>query len=300
MSRVLLCDPSFPLEDVRTELPGLTVDLGERPWTGDDVVGLLITDWQSIGEAELERLPALRAIASATTGLDHVDVEAAERRGITVRHVPGYSTEEVADSTLALLLALLRGVVALDRSVRDGGWDHAAAGPLRRVAGTRLGIVGFGRIGQAVARRARAVGFELWATDAVVPPAEIEAAGAHPAELHELLAACDAVTLHVPLTPDTEGLIGARELALMPAGALLVNAARGRLVDVDALLTALESGQLGGAALDVLPEEPPQSAPEAPGLIVTPHAAWYSPEAQREVRARAVAELREALTPPSG
>jgi phosphoglycerate dehydrogenase-like enzyme len=103
------------------------------------------------------------------------------------------------------------------------------------------------------------------------------------------------VTLHAPLTPATEGLIGARELALMPRGAVLVNTARGRLLDVDALLAALERDHLAGAALDVLPEEPPTRIPEVPGLIVTPHAAWYSPEAEREARVRAVAELREAL-----
>jgi D-3-phosphoglycerate dehydrogenase len=296
VSRVLVGDPSFPLEEVRAELPEYAVERGEPPWTGDDVVCLLVTDRQAVAEADLGRLPALRAIVSATVGLDHIAVEAAEQRGVTVRHVPDYCTAEVADSTLALLLALLRGTVELDRSVRAGGWDHAAAGPLRRLAGTRLGIVGFGRIGRAVARQALALGFNVWASDPLVSVEEIAAAGARPAALDELLAGCEAVTLHVPLTPETEGLIGARELGLMPRRAVLVNTARGRLVDVAALLDALRRGQLGGAALDVLPEEPPKRAPEAPGLIVTPHAAWYSPEAEREALAGAVAELRAALS----
>ncbi len=295
MSRVLVCEPSFPLEEAQAGLAGFTVEAGDRPWAGSDIVALLVTDRQPVTEQDLERLPGLRVIVSATAGLDHVALEASERRGVEVRHVPDYCTEEMADSTLALLFALLRGVVALDRSVRSGTWDAAAAGPLRRSKDTRLGIIGFGRIGRAVGRRALALGFELWASDPFVPEEEIEATGARPAELDELLAACDAVTLHLPLTPETEGLIGTRELALMPAGSVLINTARGRLVDVDAVLAALASGHLAGAALDVLPEEPPGQAPEAPGLIVTPHAAWYSPEAEHEARVRALAELRAAL-----
>jgi D-3-phosphoglycerate dehydrogenase / 2-oxoglutarate reductase len=297
VSRILVGDPSFPLEEVRAELPDYAVERGEPPWKGDDVVGLLVADRQAVTEADLERLPALRAVVSATSGLDHIDVAAAEGRRIAVRHVPDYSTEEVADSTLALLLALLRGVVELDRSVRAGRWDHEAAGSLRRLAGTRLGIVGFGRIGRAVARRAHALSLELWVSDPLVSVEEIAGAGARPAQLDELLAACEAVTLHLPLTRSSDGLIGTRELALMRPHAVLVNTARGRLVDVDALLEALRRGQLGGAALDVLPQEPPSPPPEAPGLIVTPHAAWYSPEAEHEAIVRAVAELRTALSP---
>jgi phosphoglycerate dehydrogenase-like enzyme len=295
VSRVLVCDPSFPLEDVRAALTGFTVEAADRPWTGSDVVGLLVTDRQPVRGNDLERLPGLRVIVSATVGIDHVALDAAARRRVEVRHVPDYCTDEVADSTLALLLALLRGVVALDRAVRSGTWDPTAAGPLRRVGGTRLGIVGFGRIGRAVARRALALGFEVWASDPLVPAAEITASGARPAELDELLAACEAVTLHAPLAPSTEGLIGRRELELMPAGAVFVNTARGGLVDLDALLSALARGHLAGAALDVLPDEPPARTPDGPGLIVTPHAAWYSPEAERESRARAIDELRAAL-----
>jgi D-3-phosphoglycerate dehydrogenase / 2-oxoglutarate reductase len=292
---VFVCDPDFLVEDARADLDGFTVERGEYPWNGADVVGLLVTDRQAVREPDLDRLPGLRVIASATVGLDHVAVEAAERRGVAVVNVPDYCIEEMADSTIALLLALVRGVVELDRSVRSGRWDYAATGPLRRVAGTRLGVVGFGRIGRAVARRAHALGFEVWAADPAVPSVEIAAASVRPAGFEELLAACDAVTLHVPLTAETETLIGARELELMPPGAVLVNTARGKLVDIDALVATLKSGHLSGAALDVLPVEPPEGRPEAPGLIVTPHAAWYSPGAEREARVRAIAALRTAL-----
>ena len=295
MSRVLVGSPLCGLERARAALPGLEVEEADRPWAGDDVVGLLIGSEQAVTAADLARLPALETIATGSVGVDHVDVEAARSRGIRVANVPDYCVEEAADSTIALLLALLRGVVALDRSVRAGHWDFAATGPLRPLAGTRLGIVGFGRIGRAVARRASALGLDVWATDPAVPDGDIARAGVWPAALPELLGACDAVTLHLPYKRASRPLIGARELAGMSRGALLVNTARGALVDVRALVEALERGHLGGAALDVLPVEPPDAAPEAPNLIVTPHAAWYSPSALDRVWDGALGALRAAL-----
>ena len=296
--RVLVEAPLFAVDVVRNLLAGTDVAVEERsrPWTGNDVIGLLV--WQSVTGAEMARLPALQVIATATTGFDNVDTEAAARRGIWVCNVPEYCVEEVADSTIALLLALLRGVVFLDRIVRAGDWDDHAGGPLPRVSGTRLGIAGFGRIGRAVARRAQALGMETWATDPLVAPDEIAAAGVTPASLEDLLRGCSAVTLHLPLTKESEYMIGARELALMAPGSYLINAARGPLVDLDALLPALDSGQLAGAALDVLPVEPPSPdhpAPTHPRLIVTPHAAWYSPAAEREVVHRATLSVRAVL-----
>jgi D-3-phosphoglycerate dehydrogenase len=296
--RVLIGDPLCGLERARAALRGLVVEEAEPPWAGEDVVGLLVGPGRPVTAADLERLPALMAIATASVGADHLDVEAARARGVRVSNVPDYCVDETADSTLALLLALLRGVVALDRSVREGRWDFAAAGPLRPLAGTRLGIVGFGRIGRAVARRASALGLDVWATDPAVPDGEIARAGAWPAPLAELLAACDAVTLHLPLERGSAPLLGPDELARMKRGAVLVNAARGGLVDVPALVDALERGHLAGAALDVLPSEPPRAAPEAATLIVTPHAAWYSPEALDRAYEGALAALRAALFTP--
>ena len=300
LGSVVAGDPELPLDVVRDLLGGLavTIERREPPWRGDDVVGLLVGPGQPVRADDLERLPSLRVVATSSTGYDHVDVEAAARRGIWVCNVPGYCTEEMADSALALLLALLRGVVALDRSVREGRWDYRAAGELARIATTRVGVVGFGRIGRAFAARVRALGAEVWATDPVIPDEEIRAAGVRPAPLEELLAGCRAFSLHVPLTPETDGLIGAAELARMPAGSVLVNTARGRLVDTDAVLAALASGRLAGAALDVLPVEPPgpdAPAPQAPTLIVTPHAGWYSAESEQQLVTRPVLAVREAL-----
>lgn len=298
--KVVLGDPGFSLERVRGLLEGLDVEVerGGEPWSGEDVVALLVGTDARVRASDLERLPSLRVVATCSVGFDHVDVQDAARRGIWVCNVPDYCVEEVADHSLTLVLALLRGVVELDRVVRAGRWDWTAAGPLRRIRGTRLGVVGFGRIGRALAERAAALGFEVWAADPAVAADEIAAAGVRPAALDELLEACEAVSLHVPLTPETDGLIGEAELARMAAGAVLVDTARAQLVDVDALVKALESGHLGGAALDVLAVEPPTSEhppPRAPRLIVNPHAAWYSLEAEEAAYRRPVLSVRAVL-----
>jgi D-3-phosphoglycerate dehydrogenase / 2-oxoglutarate reductase len=258
----------------------------------DDVVAVLTMPQRAVGEELMARLPALRVVGTATVGFDHVDLDAAERRGVAVVSVPDYCTEEVADHTLALLYALLRGVVSLDRQVSAGRWDAKGAGPLRTLAGLRVGIVGLGRIGGAVATRLLALGAEVWAHD-VLPVARD---GVRFVELDELLAECEAVTLHVPLTPETRGLVGRTQIASMPVGALLVNTARGAVVDVGAVLEALRRGHLGGAALDVLPQEPPPVAPPlAPNLIVTPHAAYYSEASEARSYRLCIARVREVL-----
>jgi len=293
-------DPGFALEEARALLSGLDVEVsaGTEPWAGDDVVALLVGTETRIGAADFDRLPRLAVVASCSVGYDHLDVVEATRRGIWVCNVPDYCVEEVADHSLALLLALIRGVVELDRNVREGGWDWTVAGPLRRVRGLRLGIIGFGPLGRALAERALALGMDVWATDPAVDDEAIAAAGARPAPLDELLASCEAFSLHASLTPETEGLIGEGELARMPPGSVLVDTARAQLVDFDALVRALETGHLGGAALDVLPVEPPTPqapAPRAPRLVVTPHAAWYSAEAEAAVYRRPVLSVRAVL-----
>ncbi|HXV56998.1 MAG TPA: C-terminal binding protein [Gaiellaceae bacterium] len=299
-TRVVVGDAGYDVERVRALLDGTgaTVAVGEEPWSGEDVVGLLVGTETEVRAADLDRLPALRVVASCSVGFDHLDVEEAERRGVWACHVPDYCVEEVAEHALALLLGLLRGIVVLDREVRGGGWDWRAAGELRRIRGTRLGIVGLGRTGRALAERALALGFEVWGTDPALSGGEISALGVKPAPLRELLAVCHAVSLHVALTPETAGLLGADELALMPDGAVLVDTARPQLVDLGALQRELESGRLGGAALDVLPVEPPTAehpAPAWPRLVVTPHVAWYSAEADEACHARAALAVRAVL-----
>jgi D-3-phosphoglycerate dehydrogenase len=297
--RVLVADPSYSLDDIAEILDGAAeVEAAEGPWAADDVIGLLVGPDQPVGAGELERLPALKVVATCSVGYDHVDIDAAAERGVWVCNVPDYCVEEMADSSIALLLALVRGVVALDRSVREGGWDHAVAGPLRTFHGMRLGIVGFGRIGQAVATRALALGFDVCAVDPHLADESIVAYGVRPTSLSDALESCEAFSLHSLLTPETREMIGAEELARMPRGSLLVDTARAALVDFDAVLAALDSGQLAGAAFDVLPVEPPtpeHPPPERPTLIVNPHAAWYSPATEREAYRRPAVSVREAL-----
>ena len=311
MTRVL-CDPSVPLEHIRAVLvaSGAVVETSVPPWSGEDVVALV--SFEPVSADDLARLPALRVIAAPSVGVDHVDVEAATRRGIWVCHVPDYCVDEMADHALALLLSLVRGVVELDRSVRAGGWNPKAAGSLRRVSDVRLGVVGFGRIGRALATRAQALGMEVCAHDPLVSDEEISATGVRPAALDDLLRTSTAVSIHAPLTPETRGLVGSRELALLPTGAYVVNVSRAGLVDTRALLRELENGRLGGVALDVLEVEPPAEdakAPTAARLVVTPHAGWYSEQAEEVAHRRAAESVldvlkgrrpRDAVNDPSG
>jgi D-3-phosphoglycerate dehydrogenase / 2-oxoglutarate reductase len=297
--KVLVVDPSYSLDDVRAVVGRLAeVESASAPWAGDDVVALLTGPDFPVTEAELARLPALEVVATCSVGYDHVDLDAAAARGVWVCNVPDYCVQEMADSSLALLLALLRGVVVLDRGVREGKWDHTVAGPLPTLRGTRLAVLGFGRIGRELARRALALGFDVWGVDPHVPDEDIAAFGVRPATLEDALESCTAFSLHALLTPETRGLIGAEALARMPRGSLLVDTARAALVDFEAVLGALDSGQLAGAAFDVLPVEPPTPeapAPEHPRLIVNPHAAWYSPATEREAYRRPAVAVREAL-----
>lgn len=297
MARVL-CDPSFPLERTRAVLSGAGVDLepAVAPWSGDDVVALL--SFEPVTAAELAALPALRVVATPSVGVEHVDVEAATGRGVWVCNVPDYCVEEMADHALALLLSLVRGVVELDRSVRAGGWDHRAAGALRVVAGLRLGILGLGRIGRALALRARALGMDVSAHDPFLSDGEMEAAGVRPTTLAGLFESSDAISIHAPLTPGTRGLVGRRELALLPEGAYVVNVSRAGLVDTPGLLEALAEGRLAGVALDVLDVEPPtpeHPAPRLRNLVVTPHAGWYSERAEEAAYRRAAESVRDVL-----
>jgi len=296
--RRVLADPSFRREQVRADLDGLdvVVETASPPWSGEDVVGLL--SFEPVTAGDLASLPSVRVVATPSVGFDHVDVEAATARGVWVCNVPDYCIEEMADHSIALLLALARGVVELDRSVREGGWDHRAAGRLGRLADVRLGIVGYGRIGRAVAARALALGMDVVAFDPLLEPDAIASTGVQPASLEELLRSSTAVTLHAPLTPDTEHLLGARELALLPEGAYVLNVARSGLVDSEALLAALAAGRLGGVALDVLEVEPPDAAapaPQVPRLVVNPHAGWYSEEAEEAAPRRATEAVRDVL-----
>jgi D-3-phosphoglycerate dehydrogenase len=257
---------------------------------------VLINQYVPITAAVLDALPRCRLVVRYGVGVDNVDLRAATERGVWVANVPDYGRDEVADHTLALAMALLRGVVALDRSVRDGIWDLEPARPLRRLATLTWGVVGCGAIGTAVARRAAGLGMRVLGYD--LPTVRSEA----PIErvpLEELLEEADLVSLHAALTPDTHHLLGAAALARMRPTAHLVNTARGGLVEGAALLAALDAGALAGAALDVLEHEPPDELgwklARHPRVVATPHAAWYSEEAFHTLKSEVAREALRVL-----
>jgi D-3-phosphoglycerate dehydrogenase len=240
-----------------------------------------------VDRAFVDRLDRCRVIGAYGVGYDHVDVAAAAARGIAVVHVPDYGTEEVSDHALALVLGCARGLARLGAAVRGGVWDYHRSGPLYRLRTRTLGIVGLGRIGRRVADKARPFGLRLLATDPYVPHSVFAEHGAEPRPLEALLAESDFVSLHVPLTPETRGLMNARTFALMKRGACLVNCARGAVVDVPALRAALDEGRVAAAGIDVLPEEPPppdEPLLRDPRVLVTPHSAWYSEESTADLK----------------
>jgi D-3-phosphoglycerate dehydrogenase len=240
-----------------------------------------------------------RVIARYGIGIDSIDVEAATRRGIVVTNVPDYCIDEVSDHALALILGLARGVVRLDRSVHTGEWSPSSAGPLHRIRGRTLGLIGFGRIARRLGEKAAGLGYRVVATDPFVPVDAMEAAGAERRELADLLRESDVVSVHVPLSTDTHHLLGEEELSLMRPGAFLVNTSRGPVVNPGALRRALDEGRLGGAGLDVLETEPPDPTDPLVGhplVVVTPHAAFSSEESVAELQTKAARQVVVALS----
>jgi D-3-phosphoglycerate dehydrogenase len=243
-------------------------------------------------------LPRLRAVVKSGVGVDTIDVAAATEHGVYVANVPDYGTDEVATHAMALLLALVRRIPDEIAAVRAGVWNPSPAYAVPRSDGRTLGIVGFGRIGRSVARKAAGFGWRLLVADPRVDRAALAAHGAVRVPLDRLLAEADFVTLHVPLTAETHHLIDRRALALMRPTAYLVNTSRGGVVDGAALAAALGRGQIAGAALDVLEEEPPPTDHPLlgqPRCLVTAHVAWYSSEATTDLRRKTVEEAIRVL-----
>ena len=256
---------------------------------------------------EMERC---RIIARGGVGYDNVDLAAAKERGIVVTNVPDYGVDEVADHAIGLMLALRRGIVVAQGRLRRGldPWDRRAVEPVHRLAGQTLGIIGCGRIGAATARRAQALRMGVTIYDPYLRPGlekSLDVRRVH--HLEALLRESDVVSLHAPLTDETRSMIDAAALRQMKPGAILINTARGEMVDTTALAAALESGQLAGAGIDVLPSEPATNAdalvrlwqsadPAFPRLILTPHTAYYSEEGLEEIRRSTAAEVARVLS----
>jgi phosphoglycerate dehydrogenase-like enzyme len=301
---VVVTYPAFDGDDPRTagvlRAAGLNIRyeprVGERTtdevlaFMADATAGVVSTD--PFDRAVFAGCPRLRVLARVGVGVDTIDLEAATDAGVAVTTTPGINTNTAADHTLALILACVRRVVENDASVRRGEWDRGGRLIGTELAGSTVGIVGLGAIGRAVARRvagfdARILGYDI---------ADVEAPGVERVGLDDLLRRSDVVTVHVPLGPATRMLIGARELELMRPGAILVNTARGGIVDEQALLDALRGGRVGRAGLDVFEREPPGA--DLLGLdrvVVSPHVAGISVVAQQESLELAVSSVLAVL-----
>lgn len=308
--RILIIDPQFDDEpDVERAVTGPHADIvvwrtalqGEVPdaeFAGCDAL-VNCRSRHVITSDVVAMMDRCRIVSQAGVGFNHIDLVACAQRGIPVCNAPDYGTTEVADHALAMAVALLRGIVVYDAKLRTRaiGWDARSQPMVRRIRGLTFGIAGLGRIGTAASLRARGFEMDVAFYDPYLPAGIERAFGYRRAEtLEELMAISDVVSLHTPLTDETEGMINGGSLAHAKPGQILVNTSRGRVVELDAVHAALKSGRLGGAALDVLPVEPIDYAHpllqafEAGErwldgrLVITPHAAFYSPDSLIDMR----------------
>lgn len=255
----------------------------------------LVVQYAKVDAAAMDfLLPELKVIGRYGVGVDTIDLDAAEERGITVVNVPDYGTQSVADHAIALVLAVVRNLPKLEEVARSSSMEAVLGAPIHQFCDMTLGVAGFGAIGRALAEKARGVGFTTIVTDPMIPAGTAEVDGFEVVSFEELLGRSDVVSIHLPLLPSTKHLINDETIALMKDGAFLVNTARGGVVDTDALVRALESGKIAGAGLDVLETEPvPADHPltKLPRVILTPHAAYYSAESYALLKQRAIGNV---------
>ncbi len=298
------------LDGIARVVPLHALDESELPRRAADASGLLVWHEIRISARTLAALPQCKAIVRVGVGFDNVDVRAARERGIVVCNVPDYGIEDVADHAIATMLALVRNLSQFHADLRADAplWDARRCARTPRLRGMVFGVVGLGRIGTAAALRAKAFGMNVSAFDPFIPDGRDKALGIRRAEsLEELVAGSDVVSIHTPLNESTHGMVGESQLRRFKRGAILVNTARGPICDTTAVLRAIESGQLAGAALDVLPLEPPPASdpllsaardPAHPAhhrCVLTPHSAFYTEEGFAEMRRKAGQEMARAL-----
>jgi D-3-phosphoglycerate dehydrogenase / 2-oxoglutarate reductase len=288
-------------EEQVLQAAGVTFRLHQAK-TEDEVMAVaadadaILSQYARVTGRVLDRLSRCRVAVRYGVGVDTVDLPAATDRGVVVANVPDYCYEEVSDHTIAITLAMWRGVAYYDRAIRKGAWQATAIPFMHRLAGKVMGVMGLGRIGSAVARKAMGVGLKVVGYDPFPIPWP---AGVAKMSFEQVLQESDVISLNLPLNPDTRHIIDQAALRLVKKTAFLVNTARGGLVDTAALCRALQEGRIGGAALDVLEQEPiPPDSPllSMENVILTPHAGWYSDQSVIELKRKcaeaAVAVLR--------
>jgi lactate dehydrogenase-like 2-hydroxyacid dehydrogenase len=278
--------------------------------TGLDADALLVYHEVSITGELIAAMDHCRVIVRCGAGYDNIDLAAAANKGIVVSNTPDYGVDEVADHAIALMLACNRRLLVAERRLRFADplapWDRGAVEPVHRLAGSTFGVIGCGRIGAATALRAKALKMRVLVHDPYFPSGMDKVLGISRVDLQTLLVQSDVVSLHTPLTGETRHLINAQTLSAMKATAYLINTARGAVVDIHALASALRERRLAGAGIDVLPEEPPtpdnpliqlwrETGPDPVNLVITPHTAYYSGASLIEIRTKASAEAARVL-----
>jgi D-3-phosphoglycerate dehydrogenase len=302
---VAVADSVFPNLDLAREMvarAGAELRLSPQPTpeaivaTAQGADAVLVT-YAKITADMIGQMKKCRIISRFGIGVDNVDLDAATRAGIVVTKVPDYCIDEVSDHAVALLLSLIRKIPFASARAHSGKWDMPAVVPIHRLRGTVLGLMGFGRIPQLVAPKAQAFGIKVVAYDPYVPAPVMEKAGVGRVEFPELLKVSDYVSIHSPLLPETRHLFSTDVFRQMKPGALIVNTARGPIVDEAALAAALDAKQIAGAALDVLEQEPPTSSPlfGRDNVILTPHTSFYSVESLEELQTKAAEEVVRVL-----
>ena len=300
--KVVLLKHAYPTVEherrIITEAGGEFIDAEAcseaEAWRECEQADGILVRWLKITPERIRQFHRCKMIVRYGVGYDNVDVNAATAAGIMVGHIPAYCLDEVSTHAIALLLGCVRNVVGKHGKVERGAWDFNPVEKLWRMAGRTLGLIGLGNIGRSVARKMNGWGLRLLAADPYVDPSLAEALGVKLADLDTVCREADYLSLHVPLLPETRHLIGARELALMKPSAILINTARGPVLDTQALLAALEEGRLAQAGLDVFEEEPvPLDSPlrRHPRVILSDHVAWYSEESQVELQITAAEEV---------
>lgn len=305
--KVVITDHRFPNVDIQREvLARIGAELIEgQAKTEDEIIAIakdadgILNARSKITEKVINALTSCKIMVRYGVGVDTIDIAAATRKGIMVSNVLDYCVDEVSDHALALIMALARKVVFSARQVRAGEWTIANLKPLKRLSGQTVGVLGLGRIGRALARKAGSIGFNVVGHDPYIEEKTVAETGAKPVSFETLIKESDIISLHSPLTPETRGMIGKKQIDMMKPNAYIVNVSRGPLIDEDALIAALKAGRIAGAGLDVMNEEP--ARPDNPLLhmeqvIVTSHTAFYSDEAIQELQRKAAEKVADALS----
>jgi D-3-phosphoglycerate dehydrogenase len=304
--KVVVTDYDFPSVEIEREiLNRVNADLIELENTDEKYLmeatqnadGMLVQR-APITRRVIQNFTKCKIISRYAVGLDKIDVEAATERGIFVTNVPDYCIQEVSDHTLTLILCCARKITFLDREVRRRVWEPRSAKGIPRLKGQTLGLIGFGNVARALTVKAKTIGFRILAYDPYVKSSIFLKYKVRKSTFEDLLREADFISLHIPLTGETEKVIGAKEFQMMKRTCFFINTARGKVVDQKALVDALKKGLIAGAGIDVMEQEPPDLRDpllKMPNVVITPHVAYYSDESERELRRKAAEQVALVL-----